>query len=237
MVEIITIICPAGSDRRKRMDSIIHNFLGDYGWMAMIAFLLASGIGIPIGEELVNVPAGIFVGKGEMPAWSTFIAAYAGVLGGDFLWFWLCGRYGRRFLGYRWFRRLIHPRRLLQVKHQFDRKGAILLFIVRFIPGTRSPALTIAALMHMPWRRFIPVELLCCAITTPLQVTIGILIGRELAGQSLQTTIFTALGVIASIVAITAFFNWWLSSRRKGEPSPRAPIAWLRNHRALPSRS
>ena len=49
------------------METIIENFLVDYGWMAMIALLLASGFGIPIGEELVNVPAGIFVGRGEMP--------------------------------------------------------------------------------------------------------------------------------------------------------------------------
>ena len=73
------------------MEELIHNFLGDYGWMAMIALLLASGIGIPIGEELVNVPAGMFVGRGEMPVWSTFLAAYAGVLAGDFLWFSICG--------------------------------------------------------------------------------------------------------------------------------------------------
>ena len=71
------------------MDVFIHNFLGQYGWLAMIVLLLASGVGIPIGEELVNVPAGIFVGKGEMPVWSTFLAAYVGVLGGDFLWFWI----------------------------------------------------------------------------------------------------------------------------------------------------
>lgn len=219
------------------MDVFIHNFLGQYGWLAMIVLLLASGVGIPIGEELVNVPAGIFVGKGEMPVWSTFLAAYVGVLGGDFLWFWICARFGRRLLGVRWFRRIVHPRRVLQVKHQFDRRGAWVLLIARFIPGTRSPALTIAALMHMPLRKFIPVELVCCAITTPLQVGIGILIGRELAGQSLQTTIFTALGVIASIVALTALFNWWISSRRKGGPSPRAPIAWLRNHRGLTSNS
>ena len=218
------------------METFIHNFLGEYGWMAMIALLLASGFGIPIGEELVNVPAGIFVGRGEMPLWSTFLAAYIGVLCGDFLWFTICGRFGRRLLGVRWFRKMVHPRRLLQVKHQFDRRGAGVLFVARFIPGTRSPALTIAALMHMPWKKFIPVELACCAITTPLQVFLGILIGRELAGQSLPTVVFSALGVVAGIVALTALANWLVASRRKGKrPSPRARAAWLRNYRGVRS--
>jgi membrane protein DedA with SNARE-associated domain len=210
------------------METFIHNFLGEFGWMAMIALLLASGFGVPIGEELVNVPAGIFVGRGEMPIWSTFAAAYIGVLGGDFLWFTICGRFGRRLLGVRWFRRMIHPRRLL--------RGAGVLLIARFIPGTRSPALTIAALMHMPWRKFIPVEIVCCAITTPIQVFLGILIGRELAGESLPTVVFTALGVVAGIIALTALVNWLLASRRRGSgPPPRARAAWLRNYRGMQS--
>ncbi len=214
------------------MEAFIQNFLGTYGWIAMIVLLLASGVGIPIGEEVVNVPAGIFVGRGEMEPTSTFVAAYLGVLGGDFLWFWICSRFGTRLLHYRGFRRFVHPRRLLQAKHQFDRRGASVLMIARFIPGTRSPALTIAALMHMPWRKFIAVELVCCALTTPLQVGLGILIGRGLAGQSLPTVVFSALGIVAGIIALTALVNWWVASRRKDSgPAPRARIAWLRRAR------
>ncbi|MCP4837089.1 MAG: DedA family protein [Phycisphaera sp.] len=214
------------------MADVIQQFLGDYGWLAMIALLLASGIGIPIGEELVNVPAGVFVGNGEMAVIPTFIAAYVGVLGGDFLWFSICRFFGRGLLKLRWFRRFVHPRRLLQAKHQFDRRGAGVLVLARFIPGTRSPALTIAALMRMPWRQFTVVEIVCCAVTTPLQVGIGILIGRGLAGQTLQTTIFTALGIIAGIVALTGLVNWVIANRRRGEgPLPRARAEWLRQHR------
>ncbi|MHC4793805.1 MAG: DedA family protein, partial [Planctomycetota bacterium] len=82
------------SPSRQAMEEFVHQFLGDYGWIAMIALLLASGVGIPIGEEVVNIPAGIFVGQGEMAMWSTFLAAYVGVLGGDFLWFSICRHFG-----------------------------------------------------------------------------------------------------------------------------------------------
>ena len=98
----------------KPMEELVHQFLGDFGWMAMIALLLASGFGVPIGEEVVNVPAGIFVGQGEMVAWKTFLAAYVGVLGGDFLWFSICRHFGKRLLHRKWFRRFVHPRRLLE---------------------------------------------------------------------------------------------------------------------------
>lgn len=217
------VLCP------QPMEELVHQFLGDFGWIAMIALLLASGFGIPIGEEVVNVPAGIFVGQGEMAAWSTFLAAYVGVLGGDYLWFSICRHFGKRLLHRKWFRRFVHPRRLLEAKHQFDRRGGWMLVIARFIPGTRSPALTMAALLHMSWRKFTVVEVICCAITTPIQVGAGVLIGRGLVGTSLPKVIFFAFGVIATIIATTAILKWFLAKRRlKNARAPRARVGWLR---------
>ena len=207
----------------------LGDFISNYGPIAMIVLLFASGVGIPIGEELVNLPAGILVGQGTMRPIPVFIAAYIGVLGGDFLWFSICRFFGKRLLRMRWTRRFIHPRRLLEAKYQFDRRGPWMLVLARFIPGTRSPALTIAALMHMPWKKFTIVELICVAITTPMQVAIGILIGRELAGHSLKTAIFTGLAVIATIITVTAIAKWWMMSRKQKGPAPRAPMKWLQS--------
>ena len=205
-----------------------ETFITEYGPWAMIALLLASGFGIPIGEEVVNIPAGIFVGRGEIVVWQAYLAAYLGVLGGDFIWFTLCRTVGKSVLHRRWFKRLFHPKKLLQVKHQFDRKGAWVLVVSRFIPGTRSPSLTVAGILHMRWRTFAIIELTMCAVTTSLQVTIGILIGRELADESLSTTIFTALGIVAGIIALTAVATWFIKSRRQDGPIPREKNRWLK---------
>ena len=209
----------------------LGGFIADYGPLAMIVLLLASGVGIPIGEEVVNVPAGIFVGRGEIAAVPAYLAAYFGVLGGDFLWFTICRTLGKSLLHRKWFKKLAHPRRLLQVKHQFDRRGAWVLVVARFIPGTRTPALTIAGILHMPWRRFTIIELSLCAFTTTLQVSIGVLIGRQLAGESLQTTILTALATIAVILALSGLITWVISARRKKGPVPRERAAWLKRFR------
>ena len=205
--------------------------LGEYGPLAMVVLLFASGVGIPISEETVNIPAGILVGQGTMPALPVFIAAYIGVLGGDFLWFGLCRHFGKRLLHQRWFRKFVHPRRLLEAKHGFDRRGGSMLILARFIPGSRSPALTISALLRMSWGKFILIEFLVCLITVPLQVLVGYLIGRELAGTSLKTALFTGLGVIAVIIALTAVLNWWRLSRKRTGRAPRARQQWLRGEK------
>ena len=207
------------------------SFIGEYGPLAMIVLLFASGFGIPIGEEVVNIPAGIFVGQGELAPGSAYLAAYIGVLGGDFIWFSLCRFLGKSLLRRKWFKRLAHPRRLLQVKHKFDRRGGWVLVIARFIPGTRTPALTVAGIMHMPWRSFTLIELGLCAVTTSLQVTLGVLIGRRIAGQSLEATVLTALATVAAILATTALITWLVNRRRKNTPSPRERMAWLKSFR------
>ena len=202
--------------------------LGDFGPMAMVVLLLASGIGIPIAEEVVNIPAGMLVGQGAMPAIPVFAAAYFGVIAGDFLWFAICRHFGKQVLHRRWFRRFAHPKRLLEAKHEFDAHGAGMLLLARFIPGSRSPALTIAAFMRMPWLRFTAIEFVCCLITTPIQVFVGILIGRELAGSSLKTALFTGFAVVAAIIAVTAIIHWWRLTRHRKGPAPRARLRWLR---------
>ena len=228
VVNIETILVMANESKPALTDSGFTNFIKEYGPWAMIALLLASGVGVPIGEEVVNIPAGIFVGRGDLSIASTYLAAYVGVLGGDFLWFSICRTLGKKVLRRRWFKKLAHPKKLLQVKHQFDRRGAGVLAVARFIPGTRSPALTVAGILHMPWKKFTFIELIMCAVTTSLQVTLGILIGRQIAGESLSTTIFTALGVVAGIIALTSILSWFISGRRKSGPKPRERMSWLR---------
>lgn len=227
-IEGLSMIAPESQTSTADSNSGFTQFIKEYGPWAMIALLLASGVGIPIGEEVVNIPAGIFVGRGDLAITSTYLAAYVGVLGGDYLWFSICRTLGKRVLHKRWFKKLAHPKKLLQVKHQFDQRGAGVLILARFIPGTRSPALTVAGILHMPWKKFTIIELIMCLVTTSLQVTLGILIGRQIAGESLSTTIFTALGVVAGIIALTSIVTWFVSGRRKSGPKPREKMSWLR---------
>lgn len=227
-IEGLSMIAPESQTSTADSNSGFTQFIKEFGPWAMIALLLASGVGIPIGEEVVNIPAGIFVGRGDLAITSTYVAAYVGVLGGDYLWFSICRTLGKRVLHKRWFKKLAHPKKLLQVKHQFDQRGAGVLILARFIPGTRSPALTVAGILHMPWKKFTIIELIMCLVTTSLQVTLGILIGRQIAGESLSTTIFTALGVVAGIIALTSIVTWFVSGRRKSGPKPREKMSWLR---------
>ena len=107
-----------------------------YGPLAVFVLLMLSGFGIPLGEDFVVIPAGILIAQDEFRLVPTMLAAYFGVVLADFTWFWIISRYGTLLLHKRGFRRMIHPRRLLQAKHQLDRRGAWMIVFARFIPGS-----------------------------------------------------------------------------------------------------
>ena len=102
------------------MEEFILNNFDRYGPLAVFLLLMLTGIGVPLGEDLVVIPAGVFVQKGDMGFWPTVVAAYAGVFLSDCLWYGVCYRYGTRLLHRRFFKRAVHPRRLLEAKHLLD---------------------------------------------------------------------------------------------------------------------
>ena len=58
----------------------------EWGPWIIFGLLLLSGLGIPLGEDIIIIPAGILVGLGDLPLVPTLIGAYGGVVCGDLLW-------------------------------------------------------------------------------------------------------------------------------------------------------
>ena len=214
----------------------MHEFLQQYGptYGPIIQFLLlmGSGVGIAIGEDIVNIPAGILVAEGDMILWSVLLAGYLGVVCSDCLWFFLVSRFGIHVFRIRWFRRILHPRRLLRAKYRIDQHGAWVIVFARFIPASRTSAITVAGMLNLPFWKFFVATATCVLITTPIQIGVGYLIGMGLASRDgwQQMQILIALGLLA--VAGTIIFWLWRRARRSGRRPPRARAAWLKQFRS-----
>lgn len=205
----------------------------DYLPWIVLGLLLASGIGIPIGEDIVIISAGAIIGEQALGAgvWvPTLIGAVVGVATADLAWFFWCSRFGTRLLHRRFIRRFVHPKRLLQAKHQIDRRGIWVIVAARFIPGSRTPAITVAGLMHMKMWRFAVATWLCVIVTAPMQFGAGLLIGYGLASRSAFGTLQWILAGVALAVVLSVVAVLFARSRGKAEP-PRAKAAWLRRYR------
>jgi membrane protein DedA with SNARE-associated domain len=213
------------------MEDFYANLLGNYGPLAVFLLLMLTGIGIPLGEDLIIIPAGILVGSGTLHPWTTAIAAYAGVLISDCMWYALCSLYGARLLQSRWFRRTLHPRRLLEVKHHVEQRGAWVVLMARFIPGSRTPAITAAGVLHLPFWKFVAATAAACLVTVPLQLGLGYLIAQGIGTRETADLVSAIIGVVILILAILLGLAWWRQYRAQRQGRPRAKAAWLRRFR------
>ncbi len=214
------------------MESIYENMLGTYGPFAVFLLLMLTGIGIPLGEDLIIIPAGILLQFGELhPVWLTALCAYLGVLCSDCMWFALCWWYGTRLLHKRWFKRAVHPRRLLEVKHQIERRGMWVIVMARFIPGSRTPAITAAGVLHLSFLKFALATAVACCVTVPLQLGLGYFIARGIGSEQSADRIQWVVAVIVGILAVLLGLNWWRQIRSHHRRPPRAKAAWLRRFR------
>jgi membrane protein DedA with SNARE-associated domain len=213
------------------VDEVFANLLGAYGPFAIFLLLMLSGIGISLAEDLIVIPAGILIGHGTLEPLSTGLCAYAGVVASDLMWFTICHRYGTPLLHKRWFKRVVHPRRLLEAKHQIEARGAWVIVMARFIPGSRTTAITAAGVLHLsPWK-FFRANSLCALITVPLQLGVGYAVAVGVGTREAADLVTTLLGVVAVILALLLILAGRRRLLARRQRLPRARAAWLRRFR------
>ena len=194
----------------------------------VFGLLLLSGIGIPLGEDIIIIPAGMLVQQEALPLMPTLLAAYFGVVAGDILWFTVCSKLGTRLVHKKWFKRLVHPKKMLQVKYQFDMRGAWVVVLSRFIPASRTTAITVAGMMHMSYWKFIVATATCVLITAPMQLFAGWWISDSLQAKSMVELIVRLAGLVMVVVAAVLAYRLWSRHRSADARLPRARASWLR---------
>ena len=217
-----------------KMPKWIEEGIEKFGAITVFVAFIVSGIGLHLSEDLILIPAGWLSANDPKFFWELALAAYGGIVLGDLGWFLMCRTFGARLLQSKFFKRMFHPRRLLEVKYQIDQRGVLVLIAARFIPGTRTPVITMCGVLHMATWKFITVEAVCVLITAPMQMAIGWL-AFHAAAQAGVTDIFHQI-MIGVAVTLAVVIGLWLvhraiEQRKSKKRPPRANVAWLRTFR------
>ena len=209
----------------------VQKLLSRFGPVSVFFLMVASGVGLHFPEDMVIIPAGWEIAMGHFPLAGTFLAAYAGVVLGDAGWFLLCRFFGKRLLRTRWLLRAVHPRRILEIKYLIDRYGAWVLVICRFVPGARTPALTVGGLMRLSGWTFLAVELPMVAMTVTVQLALGYYAARGLLAEGSWQKVALGVGsiVVIGVIALILVLRRRLAS---GQICiPRVSVLWLKRLR------
>ncbi|MDO5493623.1 MAG: DedA family protein [Nesterenkonia sp.] len=172
-------------------DTLLDAASGWWTLLAVFAVTCFDGV-VPIfPSDTVVVGLGTMLGEAGVPAWYWVVpTAGLGALLGDFTAY----RIGRS-IGterFRWMRRPAPQRALAWARHELDKRGALVIFVGRFIPGARVSINYVAGATRYSQRRFLVID----------GVASHVWAGYSLAVGHIGSTLFDSL-VVAVVVAVT----------------------------------
>ncbi len=144
--------------------------------LALFTSCLVSGVIVPVPEDVPLLLAGLAISRGEMTLASALFAGGLGTLGRDASVFGagrLAGPRVRAFVDGR--PRLARALGKLQARSVRQREGIV--FLTRFAIGARAPLFFAAGLLGVGASRFLLLDVLGLAITTPLCLWAGMQYG------------------------------------------------------------
>jgi membrane protein DedA with SNARE-associated domain len=189
--------------------------LNHYGLWAVLLFVLIEDFGIPVPGETVLIAASVYAGAGRLNVVEVAAVGFIAAVIGDNVGFAI-GHFGGRALALRWGRyALLTEERLDRAEGFFERHGAWIVTIARFIEGLRQLNGIAAGLADMRWRRFLAFNALGAALWVGTWVSAGDLAGSHIATIYSYVTRYSYYALIAGAVVIAALIARHLMRRRR----------------------
>src|SRR5690348_3901258 len=208
--------------------------LDHFGYWAVLLFVVLEDFGIPVPGETVLIAASVYAGAGRLNVVAVGLVGFVAAVIGDNIGFAI-GHYGGRALVLRWGRYVrLTGERLDKAEAFFDRHGAWIITIARFIEGLRQANGIIAGIVGMRWLRFLLFNALGAALWVGTWVTLGYLAGSHIGTIYHYITQYSSYVLIALAVLLVAYIARRMLRRRrtapdrepaKGQPSHGRPSA------------
>lgn len=148
------------------MEGLAH-LIDEFGYLAVL-------IGTFLEGETILVLAGFAAHQGYLRIEWVILAAFAGSLSGDQLWFALSRRHGRRWL----LRRPKLAARLDLAMRWLDRYPTLFVLSFRFLYGIRAVAPWAIGLSRIPTGRFVVLNVIAATVWAIAFGSIGYLFGQ-----------------------------------------------------------
>ncbi|MHC4180077.1 MAG: DedA family protein, partial [Planctomycetota bacterium] len=109
-------------------------------YVGIAVFLMLTGAGLPIPEEVFIIAAGVASSYGKLDPWLALSACLFGALAGDCIMYWIGYHFGRSVVReHPWWARFVKPEREAQMERMIHKHGLKVFFLARFLVGLRSP--------------------------------------------------------------------------------------------------
>lgn len=136
-------------------EEILEFLSGPYSYAFFFMIMILCGLGFPFNSDLILIVCGSLSGIGTFNPYILILLGITGLTIGDSLMF-LIGHYGGfRILKKRPFSLILKKERIWQAGRFIKQKGPFFIFLVRFIPGTRSVTIFTSGIFKMNYKSFV----------------------------------------------------------------------------------
>lgn len=192
------------------MAAVLTQALVHFGYIALTGLLVAGGVGVPVPEEILQLTAGYLAQRGVLAFVPALVSAYAGIVSGDVLLFFLAQNHAERLLQRRHVARLLTPRRRGLLEEHFARHAFLTIMVARHLSGFRVPAYILAATHRVRARTFVLADALSALLSVPLVVSLGYLFAERLG--FVEKRVHEVELVIAGVLGVSILV--WVLVRR-----------------------
>jgi membrane protein DedA with SNARE-associated domain len=180
-------------------------------YLGIFAFMVLTGCGLPLPEEVAIVFAGVRSAHGELLPPAAFAACLLGALVGDAAMYGIGRRFGHslasRHPKLAW---LLHADREEYFEQAIRRHGFKVLLVSRFMVGIRGPVYLAAGAVRMPFRKFLLWDLVSATIVVSVLFAISVALGNALERDAISRLVRDSELFVTSIVLVAlgmvAFF-------------------------------
>lgn len=191
---------------------MLSELVGHLSYSGLFLVLLATGVGMPVPEELPIVIAGVLARHETMQWWAALPVCMAGVVAADATLYWVGRRFGRRILRWGMVRRVLTPAREARITEAYRRHGLKFVVVARLVMGLRAAAFLTAGLVRVPFARFLAVDAAASLVSVPVSFWVAYAVVGSIAEtlahvQRLQLW-------IAGVVLLVAL-GWVVAAARR----------------------
>jgi membrane protein DedA with SNARE-associated domain len=194
----------------------LFSFGGSWAvYAGVLGILLASGLGLPLPEDIPLLVGGVLCHMGHAELWIMIPSCTIAVFAADVMLYVLGRRYGHHVNRLPLLSAYLTEPRLAAAEIAFHRHGGKTLFVGRFLPGVRTAVFFTAGVFKIPFWKMLVVDGLASLVSVPALILAGYYGAKKLQQVHDWLGIANVAILVTAALSVIGYVVWRRVRRRR----------------------